>query len=241
MFKRLRYLLLQVRNADDPMREQEVSCFARALRCKRQQIAVADMLSARPSPAQLEKVDVILVGGSGDYSATGAGAWLDRTLDLLREIHAQSKPAFASCWGFQAMARALGGQVIHDLPHAELGTIELTLTDEGEQDPVFGPLGKKFYAQAGHEDHVIVLPPGATLLASSARVEHQAYRCEGKPIYCTQFHPELNLGEVLRRLEAYPQYVERIAQVPFETFAVRCRETPEADLLLPRFIEHIFG
>ena len=241
MFERLRYLLLQIRKANDPMRQQEVSCFARALRCKRQQIAVTDMLSGPPSSAQLQRADVVLVGGSGDYSATGEGAWLDRTLDLLRKIHAQSKPAFASCWGFQAMARALGGQVIHDLPHAELGTIELTLTDEGEQDPIFAPLGKTFYGQAGHEDHVIVLPPDATLLASSPRVEHQAYRFEGKPIYCTQFHPELSLTEMLSRLEAYPQYVERIAQVPFETFAVRCRETPETDLLLPRFIEHVFG
>ncbi|MEX0939333.1 MAG: type 1 glutamine amidotransferase [Pirellulales bacterium] len=241
MVNKLTYLLLQVRNPQDPMRRQEVDAFARALHCTPRQIEVVDMLTDAPTADRLRRVDVVLLGGSGDYSATGQGSWLDRTLDSLRELERTAKPTFASCWGFQAMARALGGEVAHDLPRAELGTIELFLTDEGLADPVFAPLGRTFRGQAGHEDHVVRIPPGAVLLASSAAVQNQAYRLLGKPIYCTQFHPELNRNDLLGRLRAYPRYVERIAGISFEEFGERCEDTPQTEALLRRFVRQTFG
>jgi GMP synthase (glutamine-hydrolysing) len=154
----------------------------------------------------------------------------------LREIHILSKPTFASCWGFQAMARALGGCCVNDLPNAELGTIELSLTEAGSADPLFGNLPAKFAGQAGHEDHVVKLPTDAILLASSARVTEQAFRFAGKPIYCTQFHPELNRADMLERVMAYPEYVVRIAQTSYDNFVHSVRETPEANSLLQRFV-----
>jgi GMP synthase (glutamine-hydrolysing) len=247
---RLRYLLLQTRNANDPMRAQEVDCFVRALACERSQIHVVNLLAAIPAVRRLETADVILLGGSGHYSAADVASphfeegtqpgWLDRALDALRAIHERSIPTFASCWGFQAMARALGGRVIHDLASAEVGTIQLHLTDAGRSDPLFSQLPPTFLAQAGHEDHVVLLPAGAVLLASSDRVPEQAYHFAGKPIYCTQFHPELDRAALLERVRAYPEYVERIAGVSYDEFLARCRETPEANSLLRRFVNLIF-
>ena len=87
-----------------------------------------DLLGA-PVPAEkLRDADMLLLGGSGHYSAAGEGEWLERALDCMREIHRLAKPTFASCWGFQAMARAMGGRCVHDLPNAEVGTIEVELT-----------------------------------------------------------------------------------------------------------------
>ena len=131
MFERLHYLLLQVRNADDPMREQEVRCFAEALRCDPSQIAVFDLLSGAPTPRQLRPYDVVLLGGSGDYSVAAGGPWLEAALDAMRELLDLGKPTFASCWGFQAMARALGGLVVTDLRRAEVGTVSIRLTTQG--------------------------------------------------------------------------------------------------------------
>jgi GMP synthase (glutamine-hydrolysing) len=159
----------------------------------------------------------------------------------MREIHHRAKPTFASCWGFQAMARALGGRCIHDLHNAEVGTIEITLTDAGRDDPLFGGLPPVFAAQAGHEDHVVALPTDAVLLASSSRVKEQAFRFAGRPIYCTQFHPELDRAAMLERVMAYPEYVARIARVPFDEFVQSCRESPEANSLLARFVKVVFG
>src|SRR5215212_2900464 len=161
MMRQLRYLLLQTRNADDPMAAQEVRCFARALECEVSAISVADLMGSAPSVNTLQQPDMLLLGGSGHYSvATRASdsleldrpssPWLDGALDTLREIHRLEKPTFASCWGFQAMVRAMGGECVNDVPNAEVGTIELRLTDAGRTDPVFCSLPQQFAAQAGH-------------------------------------------------------------------------------------------
>jgi GMP synthase (glutamine-hydrolysing) len=241
MGKTLRHLLLQIRNEDDPMRRQEVDCFADALACDRRQIRVFDLLSGVPTLRQLDQVDLVLLGGSGHYSAASQGPWLERALDSMRLLYDLDKPTFASCWGFQAMARALGGRVIHDPDRAELGTHEARLTEAGSHDPVFGPLGDVFLAHMGHTDRVADLPPGATLLAMTELVENQAFCFDQRPIYCTQFHPELNRSRLLERVRAYPEYIRINTGMTMDQFASSCRETPQANSLLLRFVNHVFG
>jgi GMP synthase (glutamine-hydrolysing) len=241
MISSLRFLLMQVRNADDPMIEQEVAAFARVLDCDPARIGIHDLLTGGPSAAQLDEADVVLLGGSGHYSAAGEGAWLDRILDTLRDIHACAKPTFASCWGFQAMARAMGGRVIHDPARAELGTHHLTLSEAGQADPVFSPLGKSFLAQMGHVDRVERLPDDGVLLASTVLVDNQAFRFADKPIYCTQFHPELSVENLIGRVRAYPEYAEQILGITPDEFAAACQETPGAEKLVRRFVEEVFG
>lgn len=237
----LQYALLQVRDAHDPMRAQEARCFARALGCQTSDIAVYDLLGDPLIYDHIGAADLVLLGGSGDYSAAGEGDWLSRALNVMRELHARSKPTFASCWGFQAFARALGGNCIHDPERAELGTIELVQTAAGRRDPLFSQLPAKFTGLAGHEDRVDRLPEGATLLASSDLVANQAFCFADRPIYCTQFHPELDRAAFLERVEAYPRYVQRIAGVPADVFAKGCRETPESNTLLRRYVKLVFG
>lgn len=237
----MRFLLLQVRDAADSMRTQEVGCFARSLQCDPTDIATFDLLAAAPTDADLAGVDAALVGGSGAYSAAGEGAWLDRALDGLRRIVDSDVPMFASCWGFQALARALGGDCQHDPTRAELGTIELHPTKAIEGDPVFGALSNPFLGQAGHEDCVTELPQEAILLASSTRTTNQAFKLRDRTVYCTQFHPELDRHQLLERVDAYPRYVEQIAGIPVEAFRQQCRETPDANALLLHFKEFIAG
>jgi GMP synthase (glutamine-hydrolysing) len=231
-----RFLLLQARDSADPMRKQEVACFARALQCSPSRIRVADLLSGWPSAREFELADVIFLGGSGDYSAAGDGEWLQSILVGLRQLCDSDKAVFASCWGFQAIARACGGRCIHDPEHSELGTVELQLTEAGTQDPLFGRLPPTFGGQAGHQDHVIELPPHAVLLASTKKVRNQAFRLGNKRIYCTQFHPELDRTGLLQRIRAYPQYVEIHAHMNVDQFEATCHETPESNSLLRQFV-----
>ncbi|MCA9120303.1 MAG: type 1 glutamine amidotransferase [Planctomycetaceae bacterium] len=240
--RRLRYLLLQVRNANDPMRQQEPQCFAKAFGCDQNRITIFDILAGVPSLEYLSRFDVVVLGGSGDYSVADGGDWLPAALETMQELYDISKPTFASCWGFQAMAKALGGEVVTDMNRAELGTVQVRLTDVGKSDPVFGALGSEFLALMGHQDIVDRLPPEAILLASSDIVENQAFCFADKPIYCTQFHPELDRKSFLQRVEAYPQYVYNIAGMSLDDFArERCQDTPEVAMLLNNFLEHCFG
>jgi GMP synthase (glutamine-hydrolysing) len=88
---------------------------------------------------------------------------------------------------------------------------------------------------------VVELPPDAVLLASTELVPNQAFQFAGKPIYCTQFHPELDCAAMFERVVAYPEYVERISGMTLEYFKSSCRATPEANLLLRRFVDLVCG
>ncbi len=239
LLEQIKYLLLQVRDLVDPMRSQEVDCFASALHCPRENIQVHDLISGRPSHAAIAAVDVIIIGGSGDYSVAVGGPWLDDALETMRELHDRSKPTFASCWGFQAFAKALGGVVVTDLDRAEIGTIEFRLTAAGLDDPVFGPLGPTFLGQIGHQDIVERLPPDAVSLAYTDKVQNEAFVFIDKPIYGTQFHPELTLERLIERLIAYPSYIKNITGLDFDDFVHQCRPSPGTSQLLPRFVQHL--
>ena len=233
----IRCLLLQVRDAGDPMSGHEIGSFERSLSPRPARIEVFDLLGGPLLPRDLDGVDLVLLGGSGAYSAATGGPWLATALDSLRTVHASGVPAFASCWGFQAMAAAMGGEVVNDRGRAEIGTHDLVLTAAARTDPVFGGLGGSFKAQMGHEDRVKTLPPKSTLLASSALVANQAYRFDDAPVYCTQFHPELDAAGILVRLSAYPRYLAEVAGTTYEEIAARLEETPEASALLRRFVD----
>lgn len=237
----LRCLLLQVRDPDDPMSGHEIASFERAFSPRAVRIETFDLLERLLTPRDLEGVDLILMGGSGAYSAATGGPWFSTALDSLRAVHASGVPAFASCWGFQAMAVAMGGEVVNDRSRSEIGTHPLQLTADGRDDPVFGHLNADFKAQMGHEDLVKTLPPGTTLLASSARVANQAYRFENAPVYCTQFHPELDVAGILARLSAYPRYLAEVTGESYEEIVAKLEETPEATRLLARFVEVFVG
>jgi len=234
---RARFLLLQVRDDDDPMAAHEVDCFVRTLGVEHSQVACETLLREPLEASTLRDYDALLLGGSGDYSAAAEAGWLEGALESLRHVHASGVPTFASCWGFQAMARAMGGEVLHDPERGEVGTYELSVTEAGEEDPLFAPLAPRFDAQIGHEDRVSVLPPNTVLLASSAAVENHAYRFEDAPIYCTQFHPELAAADLLLRLKKYPHYVRRLTGLPIDEFARGLRASVASEGILRRFVE----
>jgi GMP synthase (glutamine-hydrolysing) len=237
--EKLHYLLLQIRDVDDPIRSQEVDSFALCLGCDVGRISCRDLLAGPPSLADVRRHDVVFIGGSGRYSATSDEPWLHQTLDFLRELFESGTAVFASCWGFQAFSRALGGTVVTDPQHAELGTLSVSLTTAGSNDPVFGLPDVEFLAQMGHEDSVTMLPEEATLLAVSDRA-NQAIGFADRPVYATQFHSELNRNGLLQRVRAYPDYIHKITGETFEEFDRRCEDTPAASSLMRRFVEHVF-
>ena len=110
--------------------------------------------------------------------------------------------------------------MVTDHARAEVGVVPLELTDAGRRDPVFSPLGSPFPAVFGHEDIVDDLPPDAVSLASSATIENEALMFPGKPIYATQFHPELDRDDLIQRIAVYSHYLKLTgASVPSKNSA----------------------
>jgi GMP synthase (glutamine-hydrolysing) len=235
-----KFLLLQARNPGDPMAAHEVSCFADALGLPARQITPWSLLQGVPARRDLDQVDYLLVGGSGDYSVLDNHSWLRDFFDFLDNVVVNQRvPTFASCFGFQGLVIAGGGQVVKDPENAEVGTFEITLTDHGIDDPLLGPLSPSFDAQLGHKDRADRMPSGMKHLARSERVEVQALRVGDLPIIATQFHPELNRAANHHRYMAYLDNYGQSAASDADEVLAGLKETPDATALLPRWLVEV--
>jgi len=82
-----------------------------------------------------------------------------------------------------------------------------------------------------------VLPPAATLLASSASCPVQMFRL-GSNVYATQFHPELDRAGIETRIHAYSSFGYFAADDLEPTLAaVRRVEVTETGRILRTFVE----
>jgi len=239
MASEMSVLLLQARRPTDPMAAHEVRCFERTARLAPGALRVHDLCAGPPPLDTVRGHDAVLLGGSGEfYVSKGNLPHFDAFLDLLRELAAGTLPVFASCFGYQSLVQALGGEVISDPERTEAGSFELTTTADTAADPLLGALPGRFWVQMGHRDRISRQPDGVPNLAASELCPLQALRLPGKPIWGVQFHPELDRET---NLERFKHYLEQDAgyATPEEAAAqiAAFRESPEASALLPRFLE----
>jgi GMP synthase (glutamine-hydrolysing) len=127
-------------------------------------------------PEGAEAADGWLITGSrhGAYEDLPFIAPLE---DLIRDIAAAGRPLVGVCFGHQIIAQALGGRVIKypggwalGLRRYRVGAADLSL-------------------HAWHQDQVVELPPGATVLGTSEMTDH-ALLAIGERILTIQPHPE---------------------------------------------------
>lgn len=235
-------LLLQARKSGDPAEAHEQLAFREVIGRGNSIVQPWSLLQGPPGDAVLAQSDCVLVGGAGEYGVGDAvqQSWMGEFIDFIGEIAERDFPIFASCLGFQALVVALGGRVETDKSRAEIGTFEVSVTREGQEDPLFAPLSPSFGAQLGHKDHAVELPPAVVHLASSERSPYQALKISGKPIYATQFHPELSMQRNRERFITYlkkyssPKMADEPARV-LSTF----RETPDSSTVLRRYVDEI--
>lgn len=239
----LRYLLVQARHPDDPMLEHERRSFAAHLGAEIEQIEALNLIERPAAESDLRRCDALLVGGSGEYYISKRHLPNEESFFALLVAAAQrGHPTFASCFGFQAMARALGGEVVHHPESTEVGTHELRLTEAGRQDPLLGQLPERFAAQLGRKDRVDVMPPGVPNLVTGDANRHQALRIPGQPVWATQFHPELTGSENRTRFERYLEgYAGAMSAEKRAEALAGFGPSPEANTLLERFVRLVFG
>ncbi len=233
----IRVLLIQARNTPE-MERQEQQCFVERCRLPLEQFVPANVAHDAIHEGLLDGVDALMIGGAGEYSARKNYPWMPNLLALVHAAYARELPTFGSCWGHQVIARAFGGTVIYDSLRAEFGCGMIELTDDAAEDPLLGHYPRRFRANLGHHDRVVVLPDNAVELAFNASQRNQAYRIKDRPIYGTQFHSELDARRERERLEAYGHLYENelgnheVYQRVLDSLA----ETTEADHLLYDFL-----
>jgi len=204
----VRALLIQVRAPDDPMLSHEADCVKTRMGGRDIAFTTRNAVPEPADPSWLDGVDLLFIGGSGDFSVhhPKSEPWVTPLRRVLDRALSDGLPGLAICFGHQMLGLHLGHPVATIPAHAELGTVEVELTAAGKTCPVFSGLGARFWVHTGHSDHVTGIPNEVTLLAQNAALRTQAFRVTGTPFYSTQFHPDMTGQEARDRYLSYRQH-----------------------------------
>lgn len=108
-------------------------------------------------------------------------------------------PYIGVCFGGQLLARVMGARVQKN-HKKEIGTYNVTLTEEGAADPIFAGLSNDLTVFQWHQD-TFDIPVGAKLLATAEDCNNQAF-VKGR-MYALQFHLEADPYEIPQWCEVY--------------------------------------
>lgn len=141
-------------------------------------------------PARADEYDGYVISGS-KYSVNDDKPWIHRLFDFIRELDAADVRLVGCCFGAQAVAVALGGEVRPNPAGWELGLRELTPSPAGRAVPALQGAPWPLRILESHQDIVTRLPPRAVHLGASPRTPHEAFSV-GANTLCLQGHPEFD-------------------------------------------------
>jgi GMP synthase-like glutamine amidotransferase len=142
-----------------------------------------------PLPPDLDGVEGVISLG-GPQHVADRKPWMDREIAYLRAAHDAQLPLIGICLGHQLIAAALGAAVT-SMNKPEAGFADVDILPAGHTDPILAGIAWRSPQFHLHNDEVRDTPPGATLLASTARCTVQAFRA-GLRTYAFQYHPEFD-------------------------------------------------
>lgn len=137
-------------------------------------------------PIDIGGFDGVMISGS-PASVHDRDPWIRQLLDLIREVFAHQIPMFGACFGHQAIALALGGQVG---PNPDGWVFGLTKVDVVGPADWMGGVPQTLKQYGAHIEQVTALPKGAAVVTSNTRCPIAGFRI-GDVVYTTQNHPEM--------------------------------------------------
>lgn len=208
---RVRPFLLLATRAEDEAADDEYAAVLRAAGLEERELRRVRLEAAPLPPLDLDDFAGIIIGGgpfnSSDPEDTKSPT--QRRVEaelrtLLDEVVDRDFPFLGACYGVGTLGVHQGGVV--DRTYGEpIGSVPVTLTDAGRADPVLAGMPETFEAFVGHKEACRTLPPSAVLLASSPQCPVQMFRVRSH-LYATQFHPELDVDDIITRIRVYQHY-----------------------------------
>jgi GMP synthase (glutamine-hydrolysing) len=126
---------------------------------------------------------VILSGGPSSVSEHGAPRCDAAVFDL-------GAPVLGICYGMQLMTDVLGGEVRRS-GHREFGHALVHVNGGGHRSKLFSRIPPDLRVWASHGDDVSAVPPGFSVVATSATAPIAAMEAPGRDLYALLFHPEV--------------------------------------------------
>ena len=153
-------------------------------------------------PAGVHDFEGYVIGGS-PASVHDGEAWIERLLAFIREIDAARVPAVGACFGHQAIAMALGGEVGKNPGGWGFG---LAQTEFPMSERWMVPERRTLELYAAHNEQVTRLPARGIVLGGSLFCPVGSYKIDDH-IFTTQYHPEMTPGFIAALVEELADYV----------------------------------
>lgn len=151
--------------------------------------------------SEKQPLAIILSGGPSSVYEEGSP-------QLDAGILALGVPVLGICYGFQMLAKLLGGQV-DKTGKREYGATELTLAGEGI---ILKSQPKAQVCWMSHGDQVVKAPAGFEVLASTETTPVAAFASTERKIYGVQWHPEVKHSEFGQKV--LENFLHEACQIP---------------------------
>ena len=162
---------------------QVTQLIARRVREERVYCEIVPYQKAEAAFRDLKPKGVILSGGPASV--------LDKDAPLAPEaIYKAGVPVLGICYGEQAMAQQLGGQV-EGGHHREFGRAEVEVTKPSLLTDGVWEVGQRYPVWMSHGDRVTRLPEGFVATGTSANAPIAMIADDKRKFYATQFHLEV--------------------------------------------------
>lgn len=238
------FLILQLRPTDN-VADDEFQAFLTHGELKEDEVHRVRMEQGNLPTINLDDYSGVIVGGGPTCASTpeetkepsqqAYDTWLQALLD---EIVEHDIPYLGCCYGLGALSLHEGGVVSKEKYSEPVHGIDIHLTPEGQQDPLFRGVDGTFRALVGHMESCQNIPPSATLLAKGDVCPVQMIRVK-ENVYATQFHPESQPENFILRIHTYkhagyfpPEDAQKLID------QVKDEVVPVPALILKRFVEH---
>lgn len=235
----LRILLMQIRQETET-RIEELESFAQFCDLSTEQFGILNVFDQPHFDEEvLNGFDALFVGGSSEASVLEPDHYpfVESAQALLRECIQMKFPVFASCFGHQLAVMALGGEIVRAEGEFEMGTIPINLRDAAKKDLLFEDTPDDFLAVSVHRELNTKIPEGCIELAYTDVCCH-SLKVIDAPFWTTQFHPEVDLDVLIRRLTLFrDKYTENADHL--QEVLDNSEETPESNALIRKFVDRV--
>jgi GMP synthase (glutamine-hydrolysing) len=161
-----------------------------------------DVARGEPVPKDVRGVGgLIVLGGPMGAYEQDKYPFLGPEISLIEKAIAAGRPVLGICLGAQLIAQVLGARVFPGNTR-EVGWAPVTLTEDGQDDPLFVGGDTSLTVFHLHGD-TYELPPDGVNLATTKMYEQQAFRW-GEIVYGFQFHLEFT-ESIIGRLAQEPE------------------------------------
>ena len=148
-----------------------------------------EIYNSDPFPIDFDEIEaVICLGGPMNVYEEDKYPFLRGENIFIQKVLKKQIPYLGICLGAQLLAKAVGGKVTRS-PVEEIGWRTVSLTSDGQKDPLFQGLTKDFFVYQWHGD-MFEVPKGGWLLVGGRECPNQALKV-GKNAYGIQFHIEI--------------------------------------------------